>query len=71
MSFYEVEEGVREEEHASNHHSSVKEAEMRTVSEKTNGKVAWLSIISLAMCIAVFWFAIVQFEAVCKGAENL
>ncbi|KAG4996398.1 hypothetical protein JHK85_027837 [Glycine max] len=39
------------------------EAEMRTVSEKTNGKVAWLSIISLAMCIAVFWFAIVQFEA--------
>ncbi|KAG5021968.1 hypothetical protein JHK85_018310 [Glycine max] len=30
-----------------------REAEMRTVSEKTNGRVAWFSIISLAMCIAV------------------
>ena len=46
-----------------------REAGMRTVSEKTNGKVAWLSIISLAMCIAVFWFAIVQFEAVLPEEE--
>ena len=30
-----------------------REAEMRTVSEKTNGRVAWFSIMSLVMCIAV------------------
>ncbi|KAG5041094.1 hypothetical protein AAZX31_05G158400 [Glycine max] len=30
-----------------------READMRTVSEKTNGRVAWFSIMSLAMCIAV------------------
>ena len=42
---------------------------MRTVSEKTNGRVAWFSIMSLAMCIAVFWFAIMVFEAVILEEE--
>ncbi|XP_042381876.1 transmembrane emp24 domain-containing protein p24delta3-like [Zingiber officinale] len=30
-----------------------REAEMRTVSEKTNSRVAWLSILSLGVCISV------------------
>ncbi|KAK3155389.1 hypothetical protein QOZ80_2BG0202670 [Eleusine coracana subsp. coracana] len=30
-----------------------REAEMRTVSEKTNARVAWFSILSLGVCIAV------------------
>ncbi|CAO2040551.1 unnamed protein product [Urochloa humidicola] len=30
-----------------------REAEMRTVSEKTNSRVAWFSILSLGVCIAV------------------
>ncbi|XP_027345969.1 transmembrane emp24 domain-containing protein p24delta3-like [Abrus precatorius] len=30
-----------------------REAEMRTMSEKTNARVAWFSILSLGMCIAV------------------
>jgi hypothetical protein len=30
-----------------------REAEMREVSEKTNGRVAWFSILSLSVCIAV------------------
>ncbi|GJN00370.1 hypothetical protein PR202_ga17795 [Eleusine coracana subsp. coracana] len=30
-----------------------REAEMRTVSEKTNSRVAWFSILSLAVCIVV------------------
>ena len=46
-----------------------READMRTVSEKTNGRVAWFSIMSLAMCIAVFWFAIMVFEAVILEEE--
>ncbi|WVZ73497.1 hypothetical protein U9M48_021797 [Paspalum notatum var. saurae] len=32
---------------------SCREAEMRTVSEKTNARVAWFSILSLGVCIAV------------------
>jgi len=30
-----------------------REAEMRTVSEKTNARVVWFSILSLGVCIAV------------------
>jgi hypothetical protein len=32
---------------------SYREAEMRTVSEKTNARVAWFSILSLSVCIVV------------------
>ena len=30
-----------------------REAEMREVSEKTNGRVAWFSIMSLGVCVVV------------------
>ncbi|CAN0891246.1 Transmembrane emp24 domain-containing protein p24delta5 [Linum grandiflorum] len=40
----------------SNHCISFREAEMREVSEKTNEKVAWYSIMALGVCIAVSGF---------------
>lgn len=32
---------------------SLREVEMREVSERTNGRVAWFSIMSLGVCIVV------------------
>ncbi|KAL1214255.1 Transmembrane emp24 domain-containing protein p24delta3 [Cardamine amara subsp. amara] len=39
-----------------------KEAEMRTVSEKTNSRVAWFSIMSLGICIAVSGLQVVYLK---------
>ncbi|CAI0409261.1 unnamed protein product [Linum tenue] len=35
-----------------------REAEMREVSEQTNGRVAWFSIMALSVCIAVATFQV-------------
>ncbi|KAK1279315.1 Transmembrane emp24 domain-containing protein p24delta4 [Acorus gramineus] len=46
-------EGVVEAIHENLLYLKVREAEMRTVSETTNGRVAWFSIMSLGVCIVV------------------
>ncbi|KAL8061114.1 hypothetical protein ABFX02_02G067500 [Erythranthe guttata] len=46
-------EGVVEAIHENLLYLKSREAEMRIVSEKTNGRVAWFSIMSLGVCIVV------------------
>ncbi|CAK9158332.1 unnamed protein product [Ilex paraguariensis] len=46
-------EGAVEAIHQNLIYLKTREAEMREVSEKTNGRVAWLSIMSLGSCIVV------------------
>ncbi|XWS55228.1 hypothetical protein CRYUN_Cryun10bG0157000 [Craigia yunnanensis] len=46
-------EGAVEAIHENLLYLKSREAEMRTVSETTNGRVAWFSIMSLGICIAV------------------
>ncbi|XP_062177448.1 transmembrane emp24 domain-containing protein p24delta3-like [Alnus glutinosa] len=46
-------EGAVEAIHENLLYLKSREAEMRTVSETTNGRVAWLSIMSLGVCIVV------------------
>ncbi|KAF7803637.1 transmembrane emp24 domain-containing protein p24delta3-like [Senna tora] len=49
-------EGAVEAIHENLIYLKSREAEMRTVSEKTNARVAWFSIMSLGICIAVSAF---------------
>ncbi|OIW14492.1 hypothetical protein TanjilG_12085 [Lupinus angustifolius] len=46
-------EGAVEAIHGNLLHLKNREAEMREVSEATNGRVAWLSIMSLGVCISI------------------
>ncbi|XP_010553698.1 PREDICTED: transmembrane emp24 domain-containing protein p24delta3-like [Tarenaya hassleriana] len=55
-------EGAVEAIHENLLYLKTREAEMRTVSEKTNSRVAWFSIMSLGICIAVSGLQVVYLK---------